>query len=268
MKKFLLCNIILCLFCLSACNNKTDSTLIDEQISSIIKNMGEENISLDEELNSSFIVNEIAEEENTVQQIYQEYENPYENPEILLAEEKLPAVPGFSFENKSMAEMEEFSTEPFDYLGITWIPTKVACPRPAYGDAASLYLTSMFYYGKDDLASNSPSQFNLDYLDLLSETIHWFGNPIYEFNTDIIDLGELKEKGPISMLFETVDYYLVCLIEDDIEEESIIINYYFLSTEMPHADKEERALIDFVMKHDADFNLKVYYETSEGNFIL
>ena len=28
------------------------------------------------------------------------------------------------------------------------------------------------------------------------------------------------------------------------------------------------SLINFIIEHDSDFNLKVYYETEEGNFIL
>lgn len=254
---------------LSGCKNQTDSTLIDEQISSIIKNMGEDSISLDEENGSDFIVKEENTNENVIPEVYQEYEDPHDNPELLLAEEKLPEITGFSFENKSMAEMQEFSTDPFEYLGVTWIPTKVACPRAAYGDACSVYLTTMFYYGADDFGTNKvPSQFNSDYLDLLSETINLFGDPIYEFNTEIIDLDEIENKGPISLMFKTSKYYLIALVEDSKEDESIIINYYFLSTEIPHAEKVERSLINFIIEHDSDFNLKVYYETEEGNFIL
>lgn len=257
----LLSSIILC-----ACGNKTDTTQMDEQISSFIKNIGEDKISLDEENNSSFLVTEESEKdsETSNQYVYEEYENPLDDPELLLPSEKMPQISGFDFNIPSMANMQEFNSDPIEYLGITWIPTAVPSVRQAYGKHCSLYLTSLFVYGTD----GKPSDCNDKYLDLLTETINLFGEPIYEYNTDIINLDEISQKGPISLMFKNSKYYLIALIEDSTEDESIIIDYYFLSTTVPHSENNEYNLIKFVMDHDSDFNIKVYYETSEGNFVL
>lgn len=252
---------------LTGCNNNSDTTQIDEQVSSFIKNMGEDSISLDEEQQVSFLVSEeesTSEETNQTEEALEvEYADPHDDPELLLPDEKLPQIQGYYFDIPSMAEMQSFNTDPFEYLGVTWIPSAVPAPKQSFGKNCSLYLTSLMVY--DD---KSPSQFNEDYLELLTNTINYFGEPIYEYNTDIVDLKDISTKGPISLMFKTSEYYLIALIEDSVEDESIVIDYYFLSTEVPHSENNEYSLIDFVRQHDSNFKIQVYYETEEGSFVL
>ncbi len=286
MKRKFICTMLLSMsLCfIGGCgNNKADTTQMDEQISSLIKNMGEEVISLDETKNSDFIVEEETDEAEELEVIYDENGNVIENktekvvtpipweqievdlddPDLLTSLEKLPNIPGYKFGFVSLAEEAPFPEEEIEYLGHSWVPIKVSSPKDIYGDACSLYLSNIWEYDGE-----SASKYNEDYLSLLAETINYFGEPIYSFNSNVVDLDNLLESGPLVYMFKTPKYYLITQIEDSEKADKLLITYYFLSTEIPHSEKNEKALINFIREHDKDFNIKVYYETSEGNFVL
>lgn len=276
-RKFILGLTALCMVGLIAgCGKSTDTTEMDEQISSLIKSMGEEEISLDETKNSNFIVSE----ENEIEEAeeleltedgkkiltpipWEDIEVSLDDPELLTATEKLPQIDGYKFGMLSLAEEAPFPTEEIEYLGKKWMPIKVSSPKDIYGDSCSLYLSNIW-----DYTGEKASIYNEDYLNLLSDTVELFGEPIYSFNSDVVDLSELIDKGPISYMFKTSKYYLICYFEVNPADTGMLVTYYFLSTEVPHSEKNEKSLINLIREHDSHFAIKVYYETSEGNFVL
>ena len=264
---------------LSSCGTKTDSTKIDEQLSSLIKNMGEEEISLDETRNKDFIVSEeldlqegeeaeeikLDENGNSVKTYvpWEDIETELDDPDLLTYTERLPQIDGYKFGMISLAEEAPFPEEEIEYLGLKWMPIKVRCPRDSYGDSCSLYLSNIW-----DFENKDASVLNEQYLNLLSNTIEYFGEPIFSYKSEIVDLNDLTSDDPIAYLFKTPKYYLVCYFQVNPAKTGILVNYYFMSTEIPHTEKNEKALLNFIREHDPNFNIKVYYETSEGNFVL
>lgn len=257
--------IFLSCFFLSACSQKNINVdSINNSVNNLISNLPEEDF---ENIN----INKEVLDGNNVEEIKNNNLNS-NNP--ILSEDILPDFgknSDFSFSYPSSNLPDKVT-----YLDNIWDVKALSTPNISYGlNNPSLYLYTYFEYNDNDIKKES---YNERFLKLINDSFNLFGTYKTGDNVNFTSI-EYLDNGNIVFLWDLMDIYIIQTFsdkKDNIATASQINNnsriecfLYFISKENIHdAYGEESSILAYIKKKIPNHQLKLFYQTDEGSFVI
>lgn len=255
---------LLCIF-LSGCSQKNINVdSINNSVNNLISNLPEEDF---ENIN----INKEVLDGNNVEEIKN---NDVNLNNSIISEDVLPDFGknfDFSFSYPSSNLPDKIT-----YLDNIWDVKALPTPNISYClNNPSLYLYTYFEYDNKDIKKES---YNERFLKLINDSFNLFGTYKTGDNVNFTSIEDL-DKGNIIFLWDLMDTYIIQTFSDkqnnvatasEINQNSRIECFlYFISKENIHdAYGEESSILSYIKEKIPKHQLKLFYQTDEGTFVI